>query len=53
MNDDPKPEENEYKHRNAMERHTRPSLWGPASWWRAGILGLAVIVIVLLLIRTF
>lgn len=51
MTDEPKPAEDEVKHRDAMERHTRPSLWGPASWWRAGVAGLALVVIVLLLVR--
>ncbi len=52
MTDEPKPAEDEVKHRDAMERHTRPSLWGPASWWRAGIVGLALVVIVMLLVRS-
>ena len=51
MSNDPEPEKEDYKHRNAMERHTRPSLWGPGSWWRAGLLVLAGMVVLIMLLR--
>ncbi|MFD0916489.1 hypothetical protein ACFQ14_08725 [Pseudahrensia aquimaris] len=39
--------DNGEKHQD--ENETRPGLWGPASWWRIGLVVLAILIVVLLL----